>query len=43
MPAGVDGATIVLLILAAGIVARLLWLGVGLMRAAIDRRARDRR
>jgi TonB family protein len=32
VPAGVDGATIVLLILAAGIVARLSWLGVGLMR-----------
>jgi len=32
VPAGVDGATIILLILAAGIFARLLWLGVGLMR-----------
>jgi TonB family protein len=32
VPAGIDGATIVLLILAAGIFARLLWLGVGLMR-----------
>lgn len=32
VPAGVDGATIVLLILAAGIVARLAWLSVGLIR-----------
>ena len=32
VPAGVDIAMIVLLILAAGIVARLLWLGAGLIR-----------
>jgi TonB family protein len=31
-PAGLDIAAIILLILAAGIVARLLWLGLGLMR-----------
>ncbi len=36
--AGLDAATIVLSILAAGIVARLLWLGLGLLPAPLDRR-----
>lgn len=43
LPSGVDSATIVVLLLAAGIIARLLWLAIGLtrLRSIVARAATD--